>query len=285
MDRLSAYSLLANSGSRGPFPCRRLFGNVLRNQDPSGARDRLLAVSWRQENRKRPQGRLARIALAGRRSRTGDRGGQARKQPARPRDRVHRSGIEDAAKTPPAAGGGERIREMGRPGGRVAESGRHKAGRARGSITAALGVSANQIAMRLPSIRRGQSRRAHRSVHRGQTKSRRCAGRPTRGPANLDPPCHIRPARLTADSGGGRRFRARHFARRFRTGRRPAARVAALWRTAGAGTGWMSFITPILPVTTPIIRSRKAIRYRDYIIDSFNRDKPFDLVCPRAIGR
>ena len=38
----------------------------------------------------------------------------------------------------------------------------------------------------------------------------------------------------------------------------------------------MSPITPIRPVTTPTIPCRKLARYRDYIIDSFNRDKPYD---------
>ena len=44
----------------------------------------------------------------------------------------------------------------------------------------------------------------------------------------------------------------------------------------GAGTGWTSSVTPTPPATTPIIPVPEAVRYRDYIIDAFNRDKPYD---------
>ena len=44
----------------------------------------------------------------------------------------------------------------------------------------------------------------------------------------------------------------------------------------GAGTGWTSPITPIRPATTPTIPCPEAGTYRDYIINSFNRDKPYD---------
>ena len=46
--------------------------------------------------------------------------------------------------------------------------------------------------------------------------------------------------------------------------------------SAGAGTGWMSPITPTPRVTTPTTRCRNWSTYRDYIIDSFNQDKPGD---------
>ena len=45
---------------------------------------------------------------------------------------------------------------------------------------------------------------------------------------------------------------------------------------AGAGTGSTWSATPTPPATTPTSRSRRWYRYRNWVIDAFNRDLPYD---------
>ena len=53
--------------------------------------------------------------------------------------------------------------------------------------------------------------------------------------------------------------------------------------SAGGGTGWMWPDTPN-PHPAGLVQA-KAWRYRDYVIDAFNRDLPFDRFVPRADRR
>ena len=46
--------------------------------------------------------------------------------------------------------------------------------------------------------------------------------------------------------------------------------------STGDGTGWTSFAMPTRPVKRPIIPVPLAWRYRNYVIDAFNADKPYD---------
>ncbi len=94
-------------------------------------------------------------------------------------------------------------------------------------------------------------------------------------PSNPHTSSYVRPDRFASDPGGSRRLRSRRLARGLYPGRRPFARLAALWRALGpaldrhrayADTAGDNADYPIPEVA----------RYRDYIIDSFNRDKPFD---------
>ena len=92
-----------------------------------------------------------------------------------------------------------------------------------------------------------------RPIDRFIAARRRAAGlRPVRagGPADLDPPRHVRPDRFAADARGSRRFRARRFARRLFPRRRPLARLAALRRTMG----------PALDGRRPLCRHRRRQR-------------------------
>ena len=79
-------------------------------------------------------------------------------------------------------------------------------------------------------------------------------------------------------------FLADDLARRLREGRRPPARLAALWRALG----------PALARRRPLRRHRTASRadetrpniwrYRDYVIQAFNDDKPYDRFIKEQIA-
>ena len=46
--------------------------------------------------------------------------------------------------------------------------------------------------------------------------------------------------------------------------------------SVGAVTGWIGYATPIRPATIPTFPIPQAYLYRNYIIDSFNADLPYD---------
>ena len=95
-------------------------------------------------------------------------------------------------------------------------------------------------------------------------------------PPDADPPRHVRPDRPAADAGGDRGFL---------TDPTPSTafeRVVdrllaspALRRADGAGTGSTSPATPISGFANDYERGN-AWRYRDYVVRSFNADKPYD---------
>ena len=62
----------------------------------------------------------------------------------------------------------------------------------------------------------------------------------------------------------------------YRHGGRPAAGLAALRRALGRGTGWTWCAMPSRRARRAISRYRNAWRYRDYVIDRFNQDMPYD---------
>ena len=138
----------------------------------------------------------------------------------------------------------------------------------------ALGVRAGQAC----SAAAGSDRLVDRPIDRFIAARLRAAAHPPRlrrGPAHADPPRHLRPDRTAAHARGDRGFRRRRPPRRLRPRRRPAARLAALRRALG----------PALDGRRALRRHRRrqrrlsgsrAARYRDYIIDSFNPDKPYD---------
>ena len=117
----------------------------------------------------------------------------------------------------------------------------------------------------------------NRPIDRFIAARRRAAGlaaRATGRPADLDPPRHVRPDRTAAHAGGSRRFP--------RTIARPAAFARVVDRLLASphygerwGRHWMDVVryadTAGDNADYPV---PEAARYRDYIIDSFNRDKP-----------
>ena len=74
-----------------------------------------------------------------------------------------------------------------------------------------------------------------------------------------------------------------HVARRIRKGGRPPARLAALWRALG--TKWLDIVRYADTNGFELDQDRPhAWRYRDYVIDSFNTDKPFDRFIQEQIA-
>ena len=119
---------------------------------------------------------------------------------------------------------------------------------------------------------------ARRQFHPGEPRRNNAAAQPARGQAHAHPPRHLRPHGPAADRGGGAALPRRRFARRLRQGRRPAARLAAVRRALG----------PLLARCRPLRRHEGraaaargpalpyAWTYRDYVIDAFNTDKPYN---------
>ena len=73
-------------------------------------------------------------------------------------------------------------------------------------------------------------------------------------------------------------FLKRQVPGRLRQGGRPAARLARGTASDGAATGSMSRATPTRPGMDEDNLYPHAWRYRDYVIDAFNEDKPYDRV-------
>ena len=129
--------------------------------------------------------------------------------------------------------------------------------------------------------RSGRGDRRNRCVPPGRVaidEGSRPRSRRTGGPA---PPRDVRPDRPAADARGGRRVRDGRFARRVREGRRSAARLARLRAAVGAALARRGPLRrlprrqpegPQRPVCEPL----EAWRYRDWVVESFNRDLPFD---------
>ena len=80
---------------------------------------------------------------------------------------------------------------------------------------------------------------------------------------------------LPPDAGGSRRIPRRSRARTRSPGSSTDCSPRRITASAGAGTGWTSPTMPTPPATTPTIPIPEVARYRDYIIDAFNRDKPY----------
>ena len=89
-------------------------------------------------------------------------------------------------------------------------------------------------------------------------------------------PRHVRPDRPAADAGGGRRVRRRHVARtpgrRWSTGCSPSPHYGERW-----GRHWLDLARYADTNGYEFDEARPdAWRYRDYVIRSFNADKPYD---------
>ena len=103
-------------------------------------------------------------------------------------------------------------------------------------------------------------------------------------PGDPDPPRHARPDRPAADARRGRRLPRRPVAGRLREGRRPAARLAALRRAHGAGTGSTRPATPT-PTATTTTTTGRMWPWRDWVIDAFNAQPALRPLHRRAARR
>ena len=74
----------------------------------------------------------------------------------------------------------------------------------------------------------------------------------------------------------GRRVRRRQVAGRVGEGRRRAARVAALRRALGAALDGPRALRGLRRLRVRRRSRRRLYRYRDYLVDAFNKDKPYD---------
>ena len=103
-------------------------------------------------------------------------------------------------------------------------------------------------------------------------------------PSHAHPPRDARPDRPAADAGGGRRVSGRRLAGRLRAAGRSAAGFAPLRRADGGRAGWTP---PATPTPTAIRPTASAYmwRWRDWVIDAFNRNLPFDQFTDRAARR
>ena len=140
-----------------------------------------------------------------------------------------------------------------------------------------LGVPADRAARRPrgPGPALGQATRSTPSSSPG-SRRRGCKPNPPAVEARADPPRHLRPHRPAADARGGRRVR--------RTTRRPTAYEALVDRLLDSprygekwGRHWLDLVR--FAETNSYERDDpkpNAWRYRDYVIRSFNDDKPYD---------
>ena len=100
------------------------------------------------------------------------------------------------------------------------------------------------------------------------------AGR-RRRPGDPDPPALLRPDRPAADARGGRRVRRRHVARTPSSGWSiacsPRPHFGERW-----GRHWLDVARFAESLTLRGFVFKDAWRYRDYVIDAFNADMPFD---------
>ena len=99
--------------------------------------------------------------------------------------------------------------------------------------------------------------------------------RPRGRPADPDPPRHVRPDRAAADARGGRGVPRRRLPGRLR---RPVDRLLASPHYGERwGRHWLDVVryadTSGCNGDFPV---PEAYRYRNYVIDSFNQDKPYD---------
>ena len=220
-------------------------------------------------------GRLARGAARGRRSRPGDRAGRARTEPADPGDPPDPRRGQDAAEAAAARRVGADARRVDRRRGGVAAT---ETARRRPSGDAAPRHWAFEPvkAVAPPPDPTGWS---DRPIDRFVAARRRAAGlAPVR---RADRRTLIRRVTfdligLPPDARGGRRVPRRSTARTPSPGSSTDCSPRRTTASAGDATGWTSPATPTPPATTPTIPIPEAVRYRDYVIDAFNRDKPYD---------
>ncbi len=116
---------------------------------------------------------------------------------------------------------------------------------------------------------------ADRRLRPGAAASEQSAAGAAGRQAHALPPRLLRPHRPAADRAAARRVPRRRIARRLGAAHRPAPRLAPLRRTVG----------PPLARPRPLRRDQQfrtrrpkpnAWKYRDYVIRSFNDDKPYD---------
>ncbi len=140
-------------------------------------------------------------------------------------------------------------------------------------------VSCRCASSRCPPCRHRLVPDAGRQLHPGEAGGNGPEAQPAGRQVHADPPGDLRPDRPAADRGRGpaaswstTRPRPRP---RWSTGCSPRRTTAS----AGAATGSTSPATPTPRATRPSGRIRRypfAWTYRDYVIDAFNSDKPYN---------
>ena len=124
--------------------------------------------------------------------------------------------------------------------------------------------------------RRRAIHQSDRSVSRaGPARPRADAGAASRSP-HPRPPRLSRCARPAADAGASRRVRQRSIARRRGSTSSTACSRRRTTASATAASGWTSRAMRTRPASSTTRIEPNAWRYRDYVIKSFNDDKPYD---------
>ena len=121
---------------------------------------------------------------------------------------------------------------------------------------------------------------ARRSLHRVPARRARSFALGRGRSVDALAPCQLRPDRPAADARGDRGVPRRRTSRCLRAADRSAAGVARVSASGGGGTGSTRPATRTSPAatTTPAIikLSEGKWKYRDYVVRSFNDDKPYE---------
>ena len=260
---------------------RRVFsrsGRVLRDPGAAGPRRVVRPLSRREEAVVGAAARLAQGGARRRGQRTGPGSRQSRREPADPGHPPDARRDQDAAEGEAPRRGARCPVELGEDG-RAVVGGDDPDGRdPRPGEPVALGVPAGPRARPAGGQGRGLGRHAGRCLHPRAAREGRAPPLAPRRQADADPPRDVRPDRPAADAGGGRGVRGRPVARRPS----PRSSIACSPRpgtaSAGAATGSTSPAMPT-PRATSFKEERRypySYTYRDYVIRSFNEDKPYD---------